>query len=94
MKTAATVLVCALLASLAATAARADNNMNAVAKAKAVGAPHTYTASHQPNGKPTQASSFAPHSDHSKRHVYGAPIQSPILGRAPPKKPASAPVPK
>ncbi len=58
--------------------------------------PRVYTASHQPSGRPTKASSFAPHSSRSKRHVYGAPIQSPIFKMQPrPRKTAQPPpVPK
>ena len=42
---------------------------------------------HQPDGKPTRASSFAPHP--TRQRVFGAPIQAPIVHNAPaPKKPA------
>ena len=41
--------------------------------------PRVYTGIHPPSGRPTKASSFAPHPGGSKRHVYGAPIQSPIF---------------
>ena len=92
MKAVANILCSVLLASGAASAAFADTNSAAYAKARAVSSPRTYTAAHQPDGKPTKASSFAPHPG-SKRHVYGAPIQSPILGRA--SKPAAdKPTPK
>jgi hypothetical protein len=41
---------------------------------------------HQPVGTPHKASSFAPHP--TKRRVFGAPIQAPIVHSAPaPKKP-------
>jgi len=43
--------------------------------------------SHQPVGTPRKASSFAPHP--TKRRVFGAPIQEPIMHSAPaPKKTA------
>lgn len=49
--------------------------------------PRVYTGIHQPSGRPTKASSFAPQPGGSKRRVYGAPIQSPIFkNRPPPKK--------
>jgi hypothetical protein len=48
--------------------------------------PKTLSKVHQPSGKPTKASSFAPHPTRSR--VFGAPIQAPILKNAPPKKPA------
>jgi hypothetical protein len=83
MKATATVLVSVLLAAGAATGALADTNSMAVARARAL------SAAHQPSGKPTKASSFAPSPGGSHRHVYGAPIQSPILGRQPPKKPTT-----
>ena len=38
----------------------------------------------QPAGTPQKASSFAPH--HTKRRVFGAPIQPPIVRNVPPKK--------
>jgi len=44
------------------------------------------TRTHQPVGTPHKASSFAPHPG-SKRKVYGAPIQGPILSHTKPKKP-------
>jgi hypothetical protein len=89
MKATATVLVFGLLAAGAVTGALADTNSAAYARAKAL-SPHTYTAAHQPSGKPTKASSFAPSPGGSHRHVYGAPIQSPILGMQP-KKPKTPP---
>ena len=68
-----------------------------VAPSMAFGAPATplnpprvYTGVYQPHGKPTKSSAFAPRPGRSGRHVYGAPIQAPIL-KTPPKKPAAAP---
>ena len=55
--------------------------------------PKSYSAAHQPSGKPTKASSFAPHPGGSHRHVYGAPIQSPIF-HSPPKDPPRSATPK
>jgi hypothetical protein len=53
--------------------------------------PRVYTGIHQPSGRPTKASSFAPHPGGTKRHVYGSPIQSPIFKNRPqPKKPRAA----
>ena len=52
--------------------------------------PRVYTGVSQPHGKPTPSSGFAPRPGHSGRHVYGAPIQQPILKMQPPKpKPAN-----
>jgi hypothetical protein len=56
--------------------------------------PRVYTGIHQPNGRPTKVSSFAPRPGGTKRRIYGAPIQSPIFKSRPqPKKPI-APSPK
>ena len=52
--------------------------------------PRVYTGVYQPHGKPTKSSAFAPRPGRSGRHVYGAPIQAPIL-KMQPKKPAAAP---
>ena len=79
MKALARVLIGALVAAGVTGVALADTNSRAYANAKALSSPHSYTAAHQPAGKPTKASSFAPHPGGSHRHVYGAPIQSPIL---------------
>jgi hypothetical protein len=89
------ILVAALIAATGAGSAFADTNSAAFAHAKALSSPRSYAAAHQPSGKPTKASSFAPRPGGSHRHVYGAPIQSPILHHVqpPPKSPAS-PAPK
>lgn len=47
--------------------------------------PKTVSAKHQPTGTPHKASSFAPHP--TKRRVFGAPIQAPIVTNVTPKKP-------
>jgi hypothetical protein len=72
MKAFVTIALCSLL--LAAGTAFADASAP-LKRARA------YTETHQPSGKPTKASSFAPYPGGSKRHVYGAPIQSPIFKR-------------
>jgi len=46
--------------------------------------PRVISRTHQPAGSPHKASSFAPH--HTNRRVFGAPIQSPILSNATPRK--------
>jgi hypothetical protein len=43
-----------------------------------VSPPRTISRAAHPAGAPSKASSFAPRA-RSKRHVYGAPIQRPIL---------------
>jgi hypothetical protein len=54
--------------------------------------PRVYTGVYQPHGKVTKSSALAPRASHSGRHVYGAPIQKPIL-KMRPKKPTPT-VPK
>jgi hypothetical protein len=71
-----TCLFCALL--LTAGTAFADAN-------RPLNPPRVYTGVNQPHGKPTPSSGFAPRPGRSGRHVYGAPIQKPILKRQPPK---------
>jgi len=93
MKALLPVLIWTLLGTTAASAVLADANSTAYAKARVASSPHTVTAAHQPSGKPTKASSFAPHSGGSHRHVYGAPIQSPIF-HSQPKKPLATSTPK
>lgn len=80
-KTLQTVLLCCGL--VAAHAAWADTNSNAVKMANGLNAPKTYTGIHPPKG--TKASGFAPNPG-NKQHVYGAPIQSPIFKSHPVKK--------
>ena len=50
--------------------------------------PRVYTAIHQSSGRPTKTNAFAPRSNHSNRHAYGAPIRRPIL-KMRPKKPTT-----
>jgi hypothetical protein len=75
------VLCCGLMA---AQAAFADTNSNAVKMANGLNAPKTYTGIHSPKG--TKTSAMAPNPG-NRRHVYGAPIQSPIFKTPPKKKP-------
>jgi hypothetical protein len=48
--------------------------------------PRVISKTHQPAGTPHKASSFAPRTS-SRSHVYGAPIQPPILTHVRQKKP-------
>jgi hypothetical protein len=89
IQTLQTVVLCCGLA--AAHAAFADTNSNAVKMANGLNAPKTYTGIHPPRG--TKASGFAPNPA-NKRHVYGAPIQSPILTSHPVKKANTPPAGK
>ncbi len=73
-------LFCVLLATASTAFADANRPLNP---------PRVYTGVYQPHGKPTPSSGFAPRPGRSGRHVYGAPIQKPILKMQPPKpKPA------
>jgi hypothetical protein len=73
--------LCVLLATAGATALASDN--------KPLNPPRVYTGIYQPHSKPTKSSAFAPRASRSGRHVYGAPIQKPIL-KMQPKKPTPA----
>ena len=65
-------------------AGQSSSQRNAVVRAQNATAPHkTVSSAHQPVGTPHKASSFAPHP--TKRRVFGAPIQPPIV--SPPKPP-------
>jgi hypothetical protein len=75
-----TCLLCALLATASTAFADATTHLNP---------PRVYTGIYQPNGKPTKASGFAPRPGRTGHHVYGAPIQKPIL-KMQPKKPTPA----
>ena len=81
MKAPITLTFCALL--VAATAAYADANTQALNGAKHLNPPRVYTGIHPPGG--TKPSSFAPRPV-PKNRAYGAPIQAPIL-KSRPKKP-------
>lgn len=86
MNTRAKFLFSALLATATASSvAVADTNTH-------LNPPRVYTGVHQPHGKPTKSSGFAPRPGRAGRHVYGAPIQQPIL-KMQPKKPTK-PAPK
>jgi len=80
-----TYFLCALLA--AASAAFADAN-------RPLKPPRVYTGVYQPHGKPTPSSGFAPRPGRSGRHVYGAPIQKPILNSQPKKSTPAGPKPR
>jgi hypothetical protein len=56
----------------------------AQASSRAGPSPKVVSRVHQPAGTPQKASSFAPHP--TKRRVFGAPIQPPIVRNVPPKK--------
>jgi hypothetical protein len=60
---------------------------SAVLQAQRAGpSPKVVSREHHPVGTPHKVSSFAPH--HTKRRVFGAPIQPPIVNHVtPPKKP-------
>jgi hypothetical protein len=75
-----TSLSCTLLIVVSTAFADANRHLNP---------PRVYTGVNQPHGKPTPASGFAPRPGRSGRHVYGAPIQKPIL-RSQPRKPTPA----
>jgi len=90
MKALVTFVFCSLLIS--GTAAFADANSTAVARANGLKPPRVYTGVFTP-GK-TKASSFAPTAGGTKRRVYGDPIQKPIFKMQPPKKPTVPPTPK
>jgi hypothetical protein len=83
MKTLQIMVMCFGL--LAAQAALADTNSNAVKMANGLNAPKTYTGIHPPQGKPTKSSALAPRATGGRR-VYGAPIQSPIFKSQPAPK--------
>jgi hypothetical protein len=91
MKALVTFAFCALL--VGGTAAFADANSAAVAKAIGLKPPRVYTGIYTPGQ--TKQGSFSPAPGGTKRRVYGAPIQSPIFKMQPkPKKPTVPPVPK
>ena len=75
-----TYVFCAVLATASTAFADANRPLNP---------PRVYTGVYQPHGKPTPSSGFAPRAGRSGRHVYGAPIQKPIL-KMPPAKPKKA----
>jgi len=82
-------LLAAALAALAAGSAVAQvSPRSAVVRAQQAGShPKVVSKARQPVGTPHKVSSFAPHP--TKRRVFGAPIQAPILSHVPPpKKPA------
>ncbi len=88
MKALVTFAFCSLL--MGGTAAFADANSNSVVQANGLKPPRVYTGVFKPGY--TKQSSFAPSAGGTKRRVYGAPIQSPILKSQP--KPKSPNVPQ
>jgi hypothetical protein len=90
MKTLVTFAFCALL--VGATAAFADANSAAIAKARGLKPPRVYTGVYTPGG--TKRSAFAPTPGGSKRRVYGAPIQSPIFKMQPKATAKTTPTPQ
>jgi hypothetical protein len=91
MKAPTVLALCSLLAPLGV--ALADTNSTAVNNARALNPPKMYTGVYQPKGSPTRSSAFAPRPHSAGQHVFGAPIQAPILKRQP-KKPAVATTPR
>ena len=87
MRGSLTLLVVGLTALSVGTALAQSSPRNSVVRAQQVGAsPKVVSKAHQPVGTPHKVSSFAPHP--TKRRVFGAPIQAPIVSNAP------APAPK
>jgi hypothetical protein len=83
------LLVTGLTALWVGTAIAQVSPRSAVVRAQHAGpSPKVVSRAHQPAGTPHKASSFAPHP--TKRRVFGAPIQAPIVGSnaAPAKKTA------
>ncbi|MFL6602416.1 MAG: hypothetical protein ACJ8R9_13925 [Steroidobacteraceae bacterium] len=79
-------LLAAAFAALSVGSATAQvSPRSAVVRAQQSGSnPKVVSKSRQPVGTPHKASSFAPHP--TKRRVFGAPIQAPILSHVPPPK--------
>jgi hypothetical protein len=83
-----TLLVIGLAALGVGTAMAQVSPRNAVVRAQHAGpSPKVVSKARQPVGKPHKPSSYAPHP--TKRRVFGAPIQAPIVNSVPPppKKP-------
>jgi hypothetical protein len=79
------VLVGGLTALIVGTAIAQVSPRSAVVRAQhARRSPHVVSKAHQPVGTPHKVSSFAPHP--TKRRVFGAPIQAPIVNNVPPPK--------
>jgi hypothetical protein len=80
-----TVLVGCLTALIVGTAIAQVSPRSAVVRAQHAGrSPKAVSKAHQPVGTPHKVSSFAPHP--TKRRVFGAPIQAPIVSSVPPPK--------
>jgi hypothetical protein len=82
-------VVAGLTALSVGTAVPQVSPRSAVVRAQHAGSsPKVVSKAHQPVGTPHKASSFAPHP--TKRRVFGAPIQAPIVSNVPPpQKPAA-----
>jgi hypothetical protein len=73
----------ALIVGTAAAQVSPVSPRNAVVRAQHAGpSPKVVSRAHQPVGTPHKVSSFAPHP--TKRRVFGAPIQPPIVSQVPP----------
>jgi hypothetical protein len=80
------LLAAGLTALIVGTAAAQVSPRNAVVRAQHTGpSPKVVSRAHQPVGTPHKVSSFAPHP--TKRRVFGAPIQPPIVSQVPPPPP-------
>lgn len=81
-----TLLGAGLTAISVGTAIAQDSPPSPVVRAQRAGpSPRVVSKVHQPVGTPHKASSFAPHP--TKRRVFGAPIQPPIVSTVPPSPP-------
>jgi hypothetical protein len=83
----ATILAALALAAADNAFAQEGAARNAVTTAQRVGPTkpsRVVSKVHQPVGTPHKASSFVPHK--TNKRVYGAPIQAPIVHRAPTPK--------
>jgi hypothetical protein len=80
-----TLLAAGLTALPVGTAIAQVSPRSQVVQAQRAGAhPKVVSKSRQPVGTPHKVSSYAPHP--TKRRVFGAPIQAPILSNVPPPK--------
>ncbi len=85
-----TVLAACLAALSVGTALAQVSPRSAVVRAQQPGSyPKVVSKTHQPVGTPHKVSSFAPRP--TKRRVFGAPIQAPILSHVPPPPKKTAP---
>jgi hypothetical protein len=81
-----TLLAAGLTALSVGTAVAQVSPRSAVVRAQHAGpSPKVVSRARQPVNTPHKVSSFAPHP--TKRRVFGAPIQPPIVGNVPPPRP-------